>query len=97
MTQFYSDEHRETEPHALPDCETFFRERGEVWFSGSGEEYSAEDVSLLDAADGIYTPCEEGWYYWACFPGCLPDGDARGPFYTEQEAIDDAREQYLSD
>lgn len=32
-----------------------------------------------------------GWYWWACFPGCMPDGDACGPFETEQAAIDDAQ------
>ena len=31
-----------------------------------------------------------GWYWWACFPGCLPDGDAVGPFETEREAVIDA-------
>ena len=30
-----------------------------------------------------------GWYWWACWPGCMPDGDAVGPFETEQAAIDD--------
>ena len=33
-----------------------------------------------------------GWYWWPCFPGCLPDGDPIGPFDYEQEAIDNARE-----
>lgn len=32
-----------------------------------------------------------GWYWWACFPGCLPDGEPNGPFATEEEAIEDAR------
>ena len=32
-----------------------------------------------------------GYYYWACFPGCLPDGDPVGPFETEEEALDDLR------
>ena len=31
-----------------------------------------------------------GFYWQACFPGCLPDGDAIGPFKTEKEAIDSA-------
>lgn len=39
----------------------------------------------LDAEDG-YDP---GWYWWSCFPGCLPDGDPVGPFETEAEATDD--------
>ena len=33
---------------------------------------------------------EPGWYWWPCFPGCLPDGDATGPFQTERAAVIDA-------
>ena len=33
---------------------------------------------------------EVGWYWWACFPGCLPDGEPVGPFATEAEALADA-------
>ncbi len=36
---------------------------------------------------------DHGYYWWPCSPGCLPDGDPIGPFDTEQEAIDDARER----
>ena len=32
-----------------------------------------------------------GWYWQACFPGCLPDGEPNGPFPTPEEAIMDAR------
>lgn len=35
----------------------------------------------------------EGWYYWTCCPGCLPDSDAIGPFKTEEEAREDAGEE----
>ena len=31
-----------------------------------------------------------GYYWQACFPGCLPDGEPCGPFKTEQDAIKDA-------
>ena len=31
-----------------------------------------------------------GVYWWACFPGCLPDSDASGPFDTEKDALEDA-------
>ena len=34
---------------------------------------------------------EPGWYWWTCFPGCLPDSDPSGPFETEAEALADAR------
>lgn len=30
------------------------------------------------------------WYWWACFPGCLPDGDACGPFDDATDAWLDA-------
>lgn len=33
---------------------------------------------------------DAGWYWQACFPGCLPDGEPAGPFQTAQAAIDDA-------
>lgn len=34
----------------------------------------------------------DGFYWWSCFPGCLPDGEAHGPFETEQAAISDAQD-----
>jgi hypothetical protein len=34
----------------------------------------------------------EGWYWWPCFPGCLPDSDPMGPYATEAEAINAAQE-----
>lgn len=33
----------------------------------------------------------EGYYWWACFPGCLPDSDPIGPFETREEALEDIR------
>jgi hypothetical protein len=36
-------------------------------------------------------PVDAGFYWWACFPGCMPDGDPIGPFQTEEEAIEDAQ------
>lgn len=33
----------------------------------------------------------ENWYWQACFPGCLPDGDAFGPFNSYEEAYEDAQ------
>lgn len=38
-----------------------------------------------------FTIYESGWYWWSCFPGCLPDSEAYGPFDTEDDAIKDAR------
>jgi hypothetical protein len=45
------------------------------------------DVATVNA------PAElAGWYWWACFPGCLPDGEPAGPFETEEAAIEAANQ-----
>ncbi len=33
-----------------------------------------------------------GYYWWPCFPGCLPDSDRNGPFRSAKAAWKDARE-----
>ncbi len=76
--QFYFDESRENEPHALPDAETFYVTRGE-----SGLGYIDGEAIIRDDIE----PIEPGWYYWSCFPVGFV-----GPFDTEAEALADARE-----
>lgn len=36
----------------------------------------------------------EGFYFWWCSPGCLPEGDGTpfGPYDTYDEALETARE-----
>lgn len=53
----------------------------EVWY---------EDGARLSADEPEAYAC--GWYYWHCFPACLPDSDPCGPFATEAEALADARQ-----
>ena len=77
MTQAYFDPSRESEPTALPDLEVFFRTREEN-----------EDDGWIDGDGDVM---EGGWYWWACFPGCLPDGEPCGPFDSEDAALKDAR------
>ena len=81
MTQIYSNPERENDPYALPNIEVFGVSQMEVNYN----------LANLDHADE-YTITESGWYWWSCFPGCLPDGVPNGPFETEQEAIADAKE-----
>jgi hypothetical protein len=38
-----------------------------------------------------------GWFWWSCAPGCLPDGEANGPFCTEEEAVRDAEKPFALD
>lgn len=77
--QAYSDPRREDDPHSLPDVEVFYFD---------SDEAEAGTWEMTD--DGEIAP--SGWYYWSCFPGCLPDSDPVGPFATEAEALADARE-----
>ena len=76
--QTYSDPKREADPHALPNIEVFYA-----------------DQAPYSDAPGADNPPEgdtSGWYWWACFPGCLPDGEASGPFKTAAEAETDAQD-----
>jgi hypothetical protein len=34
----------------------------------------------------------DAWWFWFCLPGCLPDSSVYGPYTTEEEAIEEARE-----
>jgi len=77
MSQFYFDKSRENDSHALPDAEVFYMSDHDIL------------VNKWKDDDGEYMG--HGWYYWACFPGCLPDSDPIGPFESEQAALDDAR------
>jgi hypothetical protein len=49
--------------------------------------YRTEAACRVDGWEG-----GPGWYWWSCFPGCLPDGEAMGPFETEAEALADAQD-----
>jgi len=73
--QFYLNPERELDAHALPDAEVFYNEQDERYGP------VPQEVSAL----------ERGFYWWSCFPGCLPDGDPIGPFTTETAAIADAQ------
>lgn len=56
----------------------------------ASDPYTQPDIETFtheDEGPGL----EPGWYWWSCFPGCLPSGDPYGPFPTEQAALKDAR------
>ena len=103
--QAYSDPRRASDPHALPDVEIFELTAREVaeqdedllWEYSKRHEFRLCHMNrrtreaMLDAMvteQGI----EGGWFWWGCFPGCLPDGPAIGPFVTRQEALADAQD-----
>lgn len=90
MTQHYSDPKRESDPHSLPDIETFYIDASDYdSIECFGCQQSLDERGFTDSDEHNE---HVGWYWWPCFPGCLPDGDPNGPFDTEEEALADARE-----
>lgn len=61
------------------------------------EPYGSFEVFWYDAEDEdiesyMENKASTGWYWWACFPGCMPDSEKVGPFASSQQAYDDANE-----
>uniref|UniRef100_A0A6H1ZAP2 Uncharacterized protein n=1 Tax=viral metagenome TaxID=1070528 RepID=A0A6H1ZAP2_9ZZZZ len=54
--------------------------------------YSLPDVEVFYLSSDNQVNLLSGWYWWTCFPGCLPDGDPDGPYDTEEEALDAAQD-----
>jgi hypothetical protein len=79
MAQAYSNPEREGDDYALPDVEVFYFDGKQV---AEGDVWTNEETGEISPA---------GWYWWSCFPGCLPDSDPFGPFKTEAEALEDAQ------
>ncbi len=50
-----------------------------------GKEYGSFEVVYHKGSNGKYA-----YYWWSCWPGCLPDGDAIGPFNSSRDAYNDA-------
>lgn len=105
MTQAYSDPSRESDPHALPDIEVFQLTAQEVAEMDEDMiyEYSKRHEFRLSSMnsktrDAMFDAMIEengitgGWFYWYCFPGCLPDSSPYGPFDSRDEALKDAQD-----
>lgn len=91
MTQHYSNPARESDPHALPDIETFYIKRTANWDQCprcTDQHGYPRDGETLDYHKREHV----GWYWQSCSPGCLPDGDPNWPFESEELALSDARD-----
>jgi hypothetical protein len=53
----------------------------------NGEPYGSFEVFYIDSSSRDYAT---GYYWHACQPGCIPDGEALGPFESAEEAYKDA-------
>lgn len=105
--QAYSSPDREDEPHALPDLEIFQRTAEECALDDEDlvaeylKEFKLANFNSRDRARMIDAIIERehikgGWFYWYCFPGCMPDSEAMGPYDTADEARTAAREDAAS-
>lgn len=103
--QAYSDPSRESDSNALPDVEVFqlsAREVAEMDDDAICTYMNRHDFRLAAMnsrdRDAMFDAIIEeegitgGWFWQACFPGCLPDGDPVGPFATRDEALADAQD-----
>lgn len=103
--QAYSDPAREDDAYALPDVEVFQLTALEVAANDEDlvYEYSKRHEFRLCHMNGRVREAmleaiveeegiEGGWFWHTCFPGCLPDSCAFGPFKTQAEALADAQE-----
>lgn len=61
------------------------------WDDGDTSPWSDEPRNFDTDGD----PVRPGWYWWACLPGYMPDGDPCGPFATSIGARADADEHWL--
>ena len=76
-------------------CEVFLMSTADVrayWRIHGWDGFAVPSDGGCDPRDcAVDNPADlAGWYWQACFPGCLPDGDPCGPFATEADAIADA-------
>ncbi len=97
MSQIYSNPKRESETYSLPDVETFTLNYGDCPYCTSTVTEDACGEYRCESCQKGWndaTPAEitTGWFYWACFPGCMPDSDPMGPYATEAEAVAAAQE-----
>lgn len=79
--QAYSNPKRESDPYSLPDVEVFYHQHERL-----------EECTLECTRDEDGNCLGTGYYWWSCFPGCMPDSGPCGPFATREEAIADAQD-----
>lgn len=103
MGQHYSEPEREQDEHALPAIEVFqlTAEEGvqqdEDLMWQAMKRFPLASMNSREWDKAIAWAIEEsgatgGFFWWTCFPGCLPDSCANGPFKTYKEALKAAQD-----
>ena len=74
------------------DADGPFSLRGDECEECEGTGKGELPAGSCEACEGHGSPAlESGWYWWACYPGCLADGEPCGPFSTSTEAYENGR------
>jgi hypothetical protein len=98
MPYIYSNPEDENDPHKLPNIWITQRDWMDIRCCPEcGSDDCQKDDYNTECNNCGYefnAPDLEGWYWAACFPGCIPDSDFSGPFNTYEEAVEAAREFY---
>lgn len=87
----------EESPYRVPSVEIFHAQHGECQHCGEAAiGYAGPPECGCQSVGGMMlhavAPQGEGYFYWHCTPGFLPDGAPIGPYATEAEALAAARE-----
>jgi hypothetical protein len=103
MSQHYSSPERAADKYSLPDIEVFeltaeeTAEQDEDMLHEYMRKHEFRLASMNRATrDKMVAAMIEdnsivgGFFWWCCFPGCMPEGPAIGPFKTREEALQDA-------
>jgi hypothetical protein len=91
-----SDDTRENEPQALPNVDVFAVSQLEINYNIANLDHAGKHDHQAWPCWPCCTIVQAGWYWWSCFPGCMPDGEPFGPFVTEADAIADAKTLVLA-
>lgn len=93
---------RDSDGRAYGSLETFYVDLNNLiayeWIRADAESATGYvgGIPYDGVVDSDFYSCDAdpadliGWYWQACFPGCLPDGDPTGPFAGETLALADA-------
>lgn len=94
MSRHYSDPKRAGETWALTDVEVF-EVTAQEFLTADDSTWLAEMLANQMGNDDAHDTAESlaGWYYWYCFPGCLPDSEPCGPYASETDAVEAAQEE----
>jgi hypothetical protein len=89
----------------IPEAEFLLAERDSIMYEMIMDYvFGTTDMTTDDVEDALTDPeiatlwhnaakDLKGWYYWYCFPGCLPDSDPFGPYESYKEALEASREE----